>query len=499
MPRPTMTALFSYARAAVACVALGLAFAPSAFAVGGDDLNTGTKVNAATQACQAKIAAAGASYAAKAAAAMNACLDAIVKCDEQADATKALTCRRALLVQPTGKCAVGKVDEGASMLGNGAAAHADSLPLSKAVLLAQMRTYSNTLQKKCFTPADVDLESVATGLGFSPEPLTKLALADATNQDPGGIQCLANGLVLKTHPLADEITQLVEDLHGQCVVSKDLTKLGTACTVDADCDGTVAASGRCGALAKVFRQGSIKPCAAPPVGVAVCGNGIAEYPEKCDDGNVLNGDGCSESCTLEPAHQLLSTGQTTCWNAAGTVISCGGTGQDGDLQKGAPLAYVDNGDGTITDSKTGLMWEKLDDNNVGGIHDFSNIYTWANAFVVKITTLNAGSGLGGHKDWRLPNVKEFESLINYGRFAPAVDPAFNTNCVPGCTTATCSCTYLGNNPIPWYWSSTTFVGLPSQAWVVDFYNGSMGPISSGTVADFKTSSGNFVRAVRGGP
>jgi len=75
------------------------------------------------------------------------------------------------------------------------------------------------------------------------------------------------------------------------------------------------------------------------------------------------------------------------------VISCGGTGQDGDLQKGAPLAYVDNGDGTITDVNTGLMWEKLDDNNVGGIHDKDNYYNWANAFAVKIATLNGGRRL----------------------------------------------------------------------------------------------------------
>jgi hypothetical protein len=40
-------------------------------------------------------------------------------------------------------------------------------------------------------------------------------------------------------------------------------------------------------------------------------------------------------------------------------------------------AYVDNGDGTITDSKTGLMWEKLSDD--GSIHDWDATYTWADA------------------------------------------------------------------------------------------------------------------------
>lgn len=47
-----------------------------------------------------------------------------------------------------------------------------------------------------------------------------------------------------------------------------------------------------------------------------------------------------------------------------------GTGSDGDVQAGSTLSYTDNGDGTITDNVTGLMWEKKDDS--GGIHDKDN-------------------------------------------------------------------------------------------------------------------------------
>src|SRR5437016_10972638 len=67
---------------------------------------------------------------------------------------------------------------------------------------------------------------------------------------------------------------------------------------------------------------------------------------------------------------LLATGQTTCWDSNGNVIPCAGTGQDGELRKGAPLAYVDNGDGTITDVNTGLMWEQL--SHDGSVHDQYN-------------------------------------------------------------------------------------------------------------------------------
>ena len=58
---------------------------------------------------------------------------------------------------------------------------------------------------------------------------------------------------------------------------------------------------------------------------------------------------------------LPQTGQVTCYNSAGTAIDCAGTGQDGDIRAGVPWPiprFVDNLDGTITDTLTGLMWLK---------------------------------------------------------------------------------------------------------------------------------------------
>ena len=52
---------------------------------------------------------------------------------------------------------------------------------------------------------------------------------------------------------------------------------------------------------------------------------------------------------------LPATGQPTCGDSSGSVIACAATGHDGDLRKGASFAYVDNGDGTITDVNTGLV------------------------------------------------------------------------------------------------------------------------------------------------
>jgi len=58
-----------------------------------------------------------------------------------------------------------------------------------------------------------------------------------------------------------------------------------------------------------------------------------------------------------------ATGQTSCWDSGGNVIPCAGTGQDGDIQAGATLKYKDNGNGTITDRNTKLVWEKKSDDN----------------------------------------------------------------------------------------------------------------------------------------
>src|SRR4030095_7206521 len=53
----------------------------------------------------------------------------------------------------------------------------------------------------------------------------------------------------------------------------------------------------------------------------------------------------NSACPFTP--KFPATGQTIGWNSSGVVIPCAGTGHDGELRAGAPLAYVDNGDGTI--------------------------------------------------------------------------------------------------------------------------------------------------------
>jgi hypothetical protein len=184
-----------------------------------------------------------------------------------------------------------------------------------------------------------------------------------------------------------------------------------------------------------------------------------------------------------------ATGQTTCWNSAGTVIACAGTGQDGDVQAGATLSYTDNGDGTSTDNNTGLMWEKksLEGTTVTNINHRDKTYTWADAVAGHIAGLNAGA-FAGYTDWRLPNVKELQSIVNYENQSPSVSaPAFNDGCVASCTVLNCSCTTAVNVN---YWSSSTDAFSPASAWGVFFFDGSVSPVNK--------NSPRHVRAVRGG-
>ena len=122
----------------------------------------------------------------------------------------------------------------------------------------------------------------------------------------------------------------------------------------------------------------------------------------------------------------------------------------------------------------------------GSIHDVDDSYTWANALGEFIPALNTAE-FAGHDDWRLPNVKELQSIVNYGAVSPAVSAAFDTGCAADCTVLTCSCTASTFS----YWSSTAFEGDSLAAWKVSFRFGNV-------LTEDKLFFIPRVRAVRGG-
>lgn len=184
----------------------------------------------------------------------------------------------------------------------------------------------------------------------------------------------------------------------------------------------------------------------------------SEIDGTVDDGIPEHNCGPGEPIRVEPT--LPVTGQTADF----------GSGSDGNLQAGLAFAYVDNGDGTITDENTGLMWEKKDDG--GGIHDKDNTYSWCvsscpyadDGTIITdfLATLNAGDGFAGYTDWRLPNAKEALSIVDYGApGSPVVDPLFHqADTCADCSDnslESCSCSSIN------YWTSTTVLAGTSRA------------------------------------
>lgn len=102
--------------------------------------------------------------------------------------------------------------------------------------------------------------------------------------------------------------------------------------------------------------------------------------------------------------------------------------------------FVDNGDSTITDKATGLMWSK-NDSRFG--MNWENALSW-------VQKKNSENYLG-HNDWRLPNAKELQSIVDYTRCksftnSAAIDPVFNISTIKD---------EGGNDNWPFFWTNTT--------------------------------------------
>jgi hypothetical protein len=123
-------------------------------------------------------------------------------------------------------------------------------------------------------------------------------------------------------------------------------------------------------------------------------------------------------------------------------------------------SYTDNGDGTVTDTSTGLRWQQAGSS--------TNTQTWEQALAYC-----EGLNLGGYTDWRLPTIKELRSLVDYSRYGPAINK-----------------TYFPNAVSFFCWVSTTNAYNGFSAWGVNF--------NLGYDYIYYKNSSSYVRAVRGG-
>ncbi|MFM8410378.1 MAG: DUF1566 domain-containing protein, partial [Alphaproteobacteria bacterium] len=174
-----------------------------------------------------------------------------------------------------------------------------------------------------------------------------------------------------------------------------------------------------------------------------------------------------------------------------------GYGSDGCLRLGSAPSFVDNGDGTVTDRGTGLTWEKK--SRDGSLHDVDATFTWGqaaapwalNGSVVSgfLRALDTVPCFAGHCDWRLPNLRELQTIVDFGRSSPATPQVFANACAPGCDVLSCSCT-PSTAPGDLLWTATSFAASPADAWAVGFGTGSPSTAAKTTALR--------VRAVRGG-
>lgn len=233
---------------------------------------------------------------------------------------------------------------------------------------------------------------------------------------------------------------------------------------------------------------------------------------------------------------LNDTGQTLCYDSAGATVTCATTGADDGrygrdaantaaaltktgagnagfdftkiandgsvLAAGAALGAADTDWACTKDNVTGLTWEVK---TTSSLRSNAHTYTWystdaasnggnagslgadtcggtLSAYSNQCNTANYvaavnAAGLCGVTDWRLPSLRELESLVDFS--VP------NTGAAP-----TIDATYFPNTRINWFWSANNYSSVPAFAWLVGFNFG-------GSVAVAKTS-GLYVRLVRGG-
>lgn len=115
----------------------------------------------------------------------------------------------------------------------------------------------------------------------------------------------------------------------------------------------------------------------------------------------------------------------------------------------------ENGDGTVTDLKTGLIWKQCLEGQSGSdcASGSAEDFTWPQA-LQRAQTVNSGGGFAGSTDWRLPTIKELSSLVE----RQCWEPAINLTRFPHASSLS-------------VWSSSAVAGFPYSVWYVGFYDG----------------------------
>ena len=269
-------------------------------------------------------------------------------------------------------------------------------------------------------------------------------------------------------------TEICNNVDDNCSVGTD-----EGCDDDNDdyCDAAMTVVGKPLTCSKT--DGGVSPgkagndcndtaLAVSPVATEVCGNSMDDncsgstdegcLPETCngadDDGNGKTDDVACGSGACTCATNSVATCPADCVtcpdegdlaiaidDAGVKKVVCAHDYPWWGIEPESPGTFADKGDGTVTDSLTGLQWQKVVDNNT---------YLWAPSKAYCDALL-----LGGKTDWRVPTSFELETTVDYSKTAScAVMPSA-----------------FGSYPCNFYWAASPFQGGSSFAWGVYFDSG----------------------------
>ncbi|HEC15771.1 MAG TPA: DUF1566 domain-containing protein [Sedimenticola sp.] len=177
--------------------------------------------------------------------------------------------------------------------------------------------------------------------------------------------------------------------------------------------------------------------------------------------------------------------QATTGNGLGVLVLAGALAVFGDvlaqgcqpdIARYTPAERFENtADGAIMDKQTGLMWKTCSEGQTwrrDGCQGDAGVYSWQEA-LLRAEAVNRGGGYAGHSDWRVPNIKELDSLVELACFEPAINVEVFPDTPPG-----------------YFWAASPYLSDSEFAWGIGFRHGD-------SLIGRKTRA-YHVRLVRGG-
>ncbi|EMN91172.1 DUF1566 domain-containing protein [Leptospira weilii] len=203
-----------------------------------------------------------------------------------------------------------------------------------------------------------------------------------------------------------------------------------------------------------------------------------------------NNSQCSNGPTNFNPGAVFDTGQTICWDNAGTAVACPGTGNDGEFNNtpnartfSAPTPSCEfTSDYTTLDTLHGLTWKTCAQGQTGSnCSGAATAINWNNANAglagscTALNGLNGGKGYAGKTNWRIPTIKELASLLHYSN-----NPHINNTSFPN--------TFSGTN----YMTNTPDITTPGSNWAINFSALNLGILNEpqGNNINLRCVSGN---------